>query len=464
MISPTPKPLVALVGRPNVGKSALFNRLAGRNISIVHDQPGVTRDRVAAPCPLTRVPCDLVDTGGIGALTDERFSEAVATAAEIAIDTAQVILFMVDSREGLTPVDLDIAQQLRPAAGRVCLVLNKADHDEQDLAVGEFAALGLGPGIPLSAAHGRNLPQLLAELDSRLAPFEEAARQTETASRTTGLKIAVAGKPNAGKSSLVNAILNDERTIVSEVPGTTRDAVDIPYERDGERHTLIDTAGLRPRSKMVTSVEVFSARRAERSIRRADLCLLVVDLPSGISAQDRKIARLIQQERKPCLIIANKFDLFHPGAPRRPRLEEAEEQIRSELFFLHYAPFLCVSATRRQALDRIFKTIRGVRDGARDIIATGPLNRLLQDALRRNPPPVHKRHRKRPKLLYATAAVNERYALIPVPLYILFVNDKRLLGESYLQYLENTLRHHKPSPGIPITFSVRSRQRAPRNT
>ena len=455
------KPVVALLGRPNVGKSALFNRLAGRTISIVHDQPGVTRDRVVAPCSLTTVPCDLVDTGGIGALDDADFAEAVSTEAQIAMDTAQVILLLVDAREGLTSIDEEIAQQLRKSSGRVCLVLNKADHEHHDHIGGDFARLGLGAGFPVSAAHGRNLQLLLNELNDRLAPFAESAREAEEAAKTTGLKIAVVGKPNAGKSSLVNAILDDERTIVSELPGTTRDAVDIPYDRAGERHTLIDTAGLRQRSRMDNSVEVFSAMRAERSIRRADICLLVVDLVAGISAQDRKIARLIQKEQKPCLIIANKWDLFHPDAPKGARMEEASEEIRNELFFLHYAPFICVSAKEKQELDRIFGAIRGVREDSQDIMGTGQLNRLLSDALRRNPPPAHKKHRKRLKILYATAAVNERYAAIPVPRYILFVNDKRLLAESYQSYLENTLRKHKPSPGLPINFSVRSRRKPP---
>jgi GTP-binding protein len=409
------------------------------------------------------VPCDLVDTGGIGALDDADFAEAVSTEAQIAMDTAQVILLLVDAREGLTSIDEEIAQQLRKASGRVCLVLNKADHEHHDHIGGDFARLGLGAGLPVSAAHGRNFQLLLDELNDRLSPFAESAREAEEAAKTTGLKIAVVGKPNAGKSSLVNAILDDERTIVSELPGTTRDAVDIPYDRAGERHTLIDTAGLRQRSRMDSSVEVFSAMRAERSIRRADICLLVVDLVAGVSAQDRKIARLIQKEQKPCIIIANKWDLFHPDAPKGARMEEASEEIRNELFFLHYAPFICVSAKEKQELDRIFGAIREVREDSRDIMGTGQLNRLLSDALRRNPPPAHKKHRKRLKILYATAAVNERYAAIPVPRYILFVNDKRLLAESYQSYLENTLRKHKPSPGLPINFSVRSRRKPPRD-
>ena len=458
MPSPTHKPKVALVGRPNVGKSALFNRLAGRQISIVHDEPGVTRDRVAAPCPLTAPPCELIDTGGIGAVADADFTDAVSTESAIAMETADLILLLVDAREGLTSIDESIASQLRKASGRVCLILNKADNPEQDLGTDDFSRLGFGVGLPVSAAHGRNFHELLDLLNERLAPFAASAREAEEEIARTGLKIAVIGKPNAGKSSLVNAILKDDRTIVSTVAGTTRDAVDIPYERDGELHTLIDTAGLRPRSKMDTSVEVFSAMRAERSIRRADLCLLVVDVATGVSAGDRKIARKILNEHKPCLIVANKFDLFHPDTSRPARLEEAEEQIRNELFFLHYAPFVCVSAKEGQSIGLVFDTIRAIRKDAQDQLGTGKLNRLLAEAFLRTPPPTSKNHAKRLKLLYATTAVDASYASIPVPTYILFVNDKRLMAENYRHYLERSIRKEKPSPGLPLNFSVRSRR------
>lgn len=463
MPNPSHKPSVALVGRPNVGKSALFNRLAARQISIVHDQPGVTRDRVAAPCPLTVTPCELVDTGGIGADADQDFTDPVTAGAHIAMETAEVILFLVDAREGVTPVDQSIAQLLRKASDRVCLILNKSDNEEQDSIIGDFAGLGFGGGLPVSAAHGRNFQQLLDLLNDRLQPFADQAREAEEESSTIGLKVAVVGKPNAGKSSLINAILQNERTIVSEVAGTTRDAVDIPYEHMGERHTLIDTAGLRPRSRMDSSVEVFSAMRAERSIRRADLCLLVVDVSVGISAQDRKIARLIAKEGKPCLIVANKFDLYHPDTSRSARVETAEEHIRNELFFLHYAPFVCVSAKEGKSLGLIFDTVRRIRKGADDALSTGKLNRVLGDAFIRIPPPQHKKYKKRLKLLYATAAVNRGYTTLPVPAYILFVNDKRLIHEHYQHYLEKCIRKEHPSLGLPINFSVRSRHAPNRN-
>jgi GTP-binding protein len=462
MPNPNHRPNIALVGRPNVGKSALFNRLAARQISIVHDQPGVTRDRVSAPCPLTAIPCELVDTGGIGANADAEFTDPVAAGAQIAMETADIILFLVDAREGVTPVDQEIASQLRRASDRVLLVLNKADHEEQDAAAGEFASLGFGSGLTVSAAHGRNFQPLVDELNDRLEPFAEEARQADEEASRLGLKIAVVGKPNAGKSSLINAILESERTIVSDIAGTTRDSVDIPYEHMGERHTLIDTAGLRPRSRMDSSVEVFSAMRAERSIRRADLCLLVVDVASGISAQDRKIARQIAKEGKPCLIVANKFDLYHPDTSRSERVKVAEEHIRNELFFLHYAPFVCVSAKEGKSLGLIFEMIRKIRKGADEPLSTGKLNRLLGDAMIKVPPPQHKKFKKRLKLLYATSAVNRGYTTLPVPVYILFVNDKRLIHEHYQHYLEKNIRAVHPSLGLPINFSIRSRKRPDR--
>ena len=453
---------VAIVGRPNVGKSALFNRLAGRRIAIVHDEPGVTRDRLSAPCQATDTPCTLLDTGGIGAPLDDGFASQVELEADVAIQSCDLILLVVDAREGLTPVDEILAKRLRGAAPEVVLVVNKADDSKLEMATADFAKLGFESVLPVSAEHGRNFKRLVAEIDRRLAPkaheLEEVAEEAEEA----GLRLAIVGKPNAGKSSLVNAILKDDRTIVSEIAGTTRDAIDLPYERDGERFTLIDTAGLRPRTRRTSSVEVFSAMRSEKAIRRSDLCLLVIDLAAGVSAQDRKIARMLQKEKKPCVIVLNKFDLFHPDAPRKARLEEATEHVRRELFFLDYAPFVAVSSTRRQAVGRVLSKVLEVRKKAANIPATGQLNRIVQRALEMNPPPVRKGQKRRLKIFYATTAVDPRFSTVPVPTYIFFVNDKRLVSESYQQYLANRLRDAFPAPGIPLVFSFRSRPRTER--
>lgn len=455
---------VAIVGRPNVGKSAIFNRLASRQIAIVHDQPGVTRDRIAAPCVLTQTECTVIDTGGIGAKLDDGFLDQVTIEADIAMDTADLILFVVDSREGLSHIETELAHKLRKAKHPVLMLLNKADTETQELISGDFGKLGFGSGIAVSAAHGRGFHDLCDQIDEIIAPIsdkraDEQADADEQVAKT-GLKIAIVGKPNAGKSSLINAILKDERTIVSKIAGTTRDAVDVPYEYADELHTLIDTAGLRQRSKMDTSVEVFSAMRTEKSIRRSDICLLVIDLEAGISAMDRKIAQTIQKEHKPCLIILNKWDLFHPGMRRSERLEKAENQIRTELFFLSYAPFAAVSAKEGQHISQVFAQLTKIRSVAKDVITTGALNRLLQDAFLVKPPSIHKKFKKRIKLLYATAVVNDRYTAIPVPSYILFVNDKRLMQENYEQYLSNRIRDKYYAPGIPIVFSVRSRNRS----
>ena len=452
-------PTVAIVGRPNVGKSALFNRLAGRKIAIVHDQPGVTRDRIAAPSKATQVACTLIDTGGIGGNIDDGFEEQVTIEADIAMQTADLILFVVDAHDGLTAIDQALAQKLRKAKPPVLLVINKVDDDKHENSHSDFTRLGLGNSVFVSAEHGRNFGVLCDEIDAVIAPLVSETEAEAEVAEAVGIKLAIVGKPNAGKSSLVNAILKDERTIVSEIAGTTRDAVDLPYSFDGENFTLIDTAGLRPRAKRDNSVEVFSAMRTEKAVRRADLCVLVIDLAAGITSMDRKIAQLIMEEKKPCLIVLNKFDLFHPGANRTARLEEATEHVRKELFFLHYAPFVACSAKTGGSVDHVLKEALKIRKGAQNIPGTGQLNRILQGAFEATPPPIDKKLNKRLKLYYATAAVEEKYSVIPVPTIVLFVNDKRLMANSYESYIVNRYRAAHPAPGIPVVLSVRSRSR-----
>ncbi|MDO4222086.1 MAG: ribosome biogenesis GTPase Der [Akkermansia sp.] len=466
-------PTIAIVGRPNVGKSAIFNRMVGRRIAIVHDQPGVTRDRLCAPVRITDFEALAVDTGGIGSTLDDGFAAQVAREADIALNAADYIMFVCDCRDHLTPIDKAIAAQLHKSSVPVLLVLNKADTEKQELNLGEFTELGFADYVFTSAAHGRGFHQLASRLNAALKKLGADTKQAEAAADAapeeepdreevqgdSPIRVAIVGKPNAGKSSLVNAILNDRRTIVSEVAGTTRDAIDIPYSHNGNGYVLIDTAGMRPRSKRDTSVEVFSAMRSEKAIRRADICLLVIDMAAGVTQQDRRIGSIIAKESKPCIIIVNKFDLYCPEAPMSARKDAVKEHISENLFFLDYAPVSIVSAKQGTGLEGIFKAIQRVKLEARNMPGTGELNRLLQRAMEMNPPGQHRVLKKRLKLYYATTALNEKYTTIPVPTYVLFVNDKRLLPESYAQYLRNAIRKRIKAAGVPIVLSPRSRVR-----
>ena len=452
---PARLPTIAIVGRPNVGKSALFNRLACRRIAIVHDQPGVTRDRLFASCEATNHPAQLVDTGGIGATLDDGFAAQVRAEADVAIETADLILFTVDGMEGLHPIDQTLAGELRRAQVPILLVVNKIDDPKHDLLPHEFTRLGFKSLVAVSCAHGRGFDPLIDWLDAELAKIPHVEEEAGPPADQV-MKLAIIGRPNVGKSSLVNALLGKQRTIVSEVAGTTRDSIDVALEHRGKHYQLIDTAGLRPRSKRDTSVEVFSAMRTEQSIRRADLVALVIDAGQGITAMDRKIAGMILDAAKPCVIVLNKYDLFHPGGPTTERIEELTEQVRCDLFFLTYAPFAAVSAKEKQHLGKFFQTIEKVRQAALTPLPTGPLNRLLQDGLVRTPPPMIAN--KRFKLLYVTSATAQEGSLLPVPTFLLFINRVDLLSESYQRYLENLVREEYGLTGLPIRFILKPRR------
>ncbi len=446
---------VAIVGRPNVGKSAIFNRLAQRRIAIVHDKPGVTRDRIASQIELDGIPVELTDTGGIGATLDDGFASQVRMEADIAIEAADLILFAVDARTGIHPIDTELANVLRRSSTPVILVANKVDTDKTEPAAAEFSTLGFPNQVNTSAEHGRNFPQLLESITSGLKNQGAQRSSGEKKKRKKEIKIAIVGRPNVGKSSLINGILEDERSIVSDVAGTTRDAVDVPYERSGRRFTLIDTAGIRKRGRRDTSVEQFSVMRSERSIRRADLCLLVIDASSGVVSQDRRIAKLVLEAQKPCIVLLNKFDLYHPGADFKDRIEQFREELGDDLFFLPYAPKVAISAKERQYLGKIFTAIEDVIHAAAAPVPTGQLNRLLSFAIERNPPPVRKG--KRLKLFYATQRREDDPGPIPVPEYMLFVNYTELLTRTYERFLENQIRKEHPMEGLPFHFKVKSR-------
>ena len=444
---------VAIVGRPNVGKSALFNRLAGRKIAIVHDQPGVTRDRISSTCKLGRAPFSIFDTGGIGADVDMSFTEQVRTEAEIAIATSDVLLFLVDGQEGLVSVDEELARFLRRARKPIILVVNKIDHSKHGPNAAEFTKLGFERMITISAEHNIGTGRLVEEIEELLPPAvaEEAGEKKEPP-----LSIAIVGRPNVGKSSLTNAILGDERTLVSPISGTTRDAVDVAYTRGKHDYLLIDTAGIRARGKRDNSVEIFSVMRSETNIRRADLCCLVIDATEGVTSQDKKIAGMIREANKPCVVAVNKWDLIKERTEEKEDLKAVLEEMQAELFFVSYAPVLLLSAKTGEALDRLFKTIEHVREGAKQRIKTGPLNRLLAEALTSHPPGA--RSGKRFKVLYATQPEPRSNDAIVVPQVVMFVNDGKLLDESYGRFLEARIREHFPYAGLPLLFRFRGRE------
>lgn len=453
------KPQIAIVGRPNVGKSAIFNRLAGRRIAIVYDEPGVTRDRLATECNRARIPYELIDTGGIGALLNDGFANQVRIEADIAIEAADLILFVVDARDGVHPIDRELANVLRSSGTPVLLLANKVDTEKTDNDAAEFAVLGFEIQLDISAAHGRNFGELEEAIYEKLSVSwdepVEPGDQDELNRETEAVKIAIVGRPNVGKSSLINAILNDERSIVSDIAGTTRDAVDVPYDRNGTPYLLIDTAGIRKQTRRDTSVEVFSVMRSERSIRRADICLLVIDASSGVTTQDRRIAKMVIDENKPCIVLLNKFDLYHPDARFQDRIDQFREELGDDLFFLPYAPKVAISAKNRDHLGKIFEAVELVVKTSANPISTGVLNRLLQNAIEKNQPPV--RQSKRLKLLYATQKREDHPQTVPVPEYLLFVNHAELMTRTYERFLENQIRKEFPMEGLPFVFRVRSR-------
>lgn len=468
---------VAIVGRPNVGKSALFNRLAGKNISIVHDMPGVTRDRIMAECRRGAEIFDIMDTGGIGENTSDVLTSQVQTEASIALEVADLLLFVVDVVEGMTPVDNVLAKLLRKSSKPVLLVCNKADSPKRKLGGAEFTKLGFKDAVDVSAVHGLGIDELVERISdllgieksrttakkSRKAPIaedDEEAEAAETAKRKylkeRPLKLAIVGRPNAGKSSLTNALLNEQRAIVSPLAGTTRDSLDIQCTINGREYQLIDTAGIRKQSRVHDHIEAFSVQRAIQSIDRADLCLLVIDCAEGVKAQDRKVAQLILESHKPCIIVMNKWDLWKPKDAPAVRKKELNETTRRELFFLHYAPVIPISAASKQGMDALLKTIERVRDGAQNRISTGTLNRLLHNAIENTPGPIGTGADSF-KLLYATQVNNTEDRAIPVPHFVLFANRAYKLQDSYLRYLESKIREKFAGEGLPFFLKIKAK-------
>jgi GTP-binding protein len=447
-------PNVAVIGRPNVGKSALFNRLIGRKIAIVHDQPGITRDRISAVCNRGTRPFVLWDTGGIFGRGETELGVQVRDAADAALRESDVLLFVVDAKAGLSPIDEELARLVRKSQKKVVLVINKIDDEKHSSLAPEFDSLGFESSVAISAEHALGVSDLLDAIDRLLpSPGHESPAPSQDS-----LSVAILGRPNVGKSSLINSIVRGERAIVSELAGTTRDAVDILYEHNGRSFVFIDTAGIRRRGQQSSSVEVFSVMRAERSVRRADLCILIVDLTAGVTAQDKRIAGLIRAAEKAAIIILNKWDLVKPRRDQKQSITKLVETARERIFFLDYAPILITSSLTGEHVSKLFALIEKIRHAARQRVGTGVLNRLLRQAFEANLPPTVKGRRL--KLLYAAQSKGKESQLLQPPEFVLFVNNPGLLGRTYARYLESRIRDAESFTGLPILLTLRARTKS----
>jgi len=483
--------LIAIVGRPNVGKSALFNRIVGRRIAIVHDRPGVTRDRVTAEAEWRGHAFTLVDTGGIGLLRGEEANDVIAKAAleqvDLAIESANVILLVVNAQEGVVPLDREAAERLRRSGKPVLVAANKVDTSRSEKDADEFAELGFEKIFPVSAIHGGGVDELMEaaiallpepRVESRESGGKTSEDQTQALdprpSTLDLLKLAIIGKPNVGKSSIINALTQSSRVIVSPIPGTTRDSIDVPFEveTDGirQRYVLIDTAGMRKTRRVDDSIEFFSVQRTEDSIARCDIVILVLDAEMGIAEQDKKIADVIVENRKACIIVVNKWDLFDEKVrqareqeiARRDKKQRREGQekemstlgefgawVQKKLFFLDYAPVIFTSAKSGFHLDRLLEAIRYVTAQLQQKIPTAILNRTLRDAVERRQPVSERGHRL--KFFYATQVKQAP------PTFLLFVNRDELFSEQYKKYLADQIRRAFGYEGCPIVLAPKPR-------
>ena len=435
------KPLVAIVGRPNVGKSMLFNKLVGQRLSIVEDTPGVTRDRLYAEAEWRNRKFDLVDTGGIEPSADSEILAFMRQQAEIAIDHATVIVFLCDIKTGLTASDQEVANMLLRSGKPVVLAVNKMDQvGMTNPDIYEFYNLGLGDPIAVSAVHGHGTGDLLDECFRYFPPEDEEEVEDDV------IKVAVIGKPNVGKSSLVNRILGEERVIVSDMAGTTRDAVDSYFENAKGKYLFIDTAGMRKKAKVDDRIEKFSVLRATMAIERSDVCLILIDANEGVTEQDTKVAGLAHEAGKACIIVVNKWDAIEKDDKTMDRMRQ---DVRRDLAYMTYAPIVFISALTGQRVDRLFDLINYVSDQAAMRITTGMLNTVLADATARVQPPTDKGRRL--KIYYMTQIG------VKPPHFVCFCNDAKLFHFSYQRYLENQIRATFGLEGTPIRLTIRQK-------
>jgi GTP-binding protein len=437
------KPIVAVVGKPNVGKSTLFNKLVGERIAIVEDTPGVTRDRIIADAEWQSHRFTLIDTGGIELKTDNTIMHQMRVQAEIAIETADLILLLCDGREGMTAADEDVADLLRKRHKKVIVVVNKLDSVKLEEGLYEFYNLGLGDPLPISAEQGLGLGDLLDAIVDNTATLYQLADDEDGS-----LHIAVVGKPNAGKSTLVNQLIGENRMIVSDIPGTTRDAIDSKIERDGVAYTFIDTAGLRRKSKIADEVERYSIIRAIAAVDRADVVLMMVDAQTGVTEQDSKIAGIAHNRFIPTIIVVNKWDLIEKDTKT---MQEMTGDIRNSLAFMSYAPMLFISAKTGRRAEKIYDQIQYVVAQSRKRVPTAKLNEALIDFARLKEPP--SKNGRRLKLFYGS-----QVGIAP-PTFVVFVNDDTLMHFSYKRYLENKINETFDFDGTPFRLLIRNREK-----
>ncbi|MCP8968745.1 ribosome biogenesis GTPase Der [Ectobacillus ponti] len=433
------KPTVAIVGRPNVGKSTIFNRIVGERISIVEDIPGVTRDRIYSSADWLTHDFNIIDTGGID-IGDEPFLTQIRQQAEVAIDEADVIIFLTNGREGVTAADEEVAKILYKTKKPVVLAVNKIDNPDMRADIYDFYTLGFGEPFPISGSHGLGLGDLLDEVAKHF-PEHDAGDYDEDV-----IKFCLIGRPNVGKSSLVNALLGEERVIVSNVAGTTRDAVDTPYTKDGQEYVIIDTAGMRKKGKVYETTEKYSVLRALRAIERSDVVLVVIDGEEGIIEQDKHIAGYAHEAGRAVVIVVNKWDAVEKD---EKTMKEFEEKIRAHFLFLDYAPIVFLSAKTKKRIHTLLPMINAASESHSLRVQTNVLNDVIADAVARNPAPTH--NGKRLKLYYVTQVA------VKPPTFVVFVNDTELFHFSYARFIENRIRDAFEFTGTPIKIIGRER-------